>query len=75
MAKNNQPRNWILVLIASLVIALSLLAVIVCAINIANLAWLGWLLIVGGISSIVLSTMAIIKNDPAWLLINLILPN
>ena len=46
--------------------------------SIAYVSVLGWwaaLFIAGAISSIVLGLVAIKKNDPTWLLLDLILPN
>jgi hypothetical protein len=68
-------RNWPLVVIALIVITLNILIIAGIFMYTANLEWWSVLIIVGALSSIYLSLMAIIKNDPAWLLLDLILPN
>ena len=75
MKKRKKSRNWALVVFASIVIVLN---IAVGGFSIAYVSVLGWwaaLFIFGAISSIVLGLVAIKKNDPTWLLLDLILPN
>lgn len=68
------PRNWMLVLVAVIMIILSLTIVVLGVILIPQLSWFAAVPIVGGLSSTGLAVMAIIENNPAWLLLDLILP-
>ena len=73
--KKKQNRNWVLFIIASIVIVLNFVVMYV-AIVYGNVIgwWAAGALIVASISSIWLSSMAILKNDPSWLMLDLILP-
>ena len=70
----NQPRNWMLVLVAVIMIILSLTIIVLGLALMPQLGWFAAVPIVGGLSSTGLAVTAIIKNDPAWLLLDLILP-
>lgn len=73
--KQKRERNWALVIIASSVIALNIALLVFTAMNIAWLGWWSFFIAMGALSSIVLSATAIKKNEPAWLLLDLILPS
>ena len=68
--------NWLLRVIASLIILLNIALLVVAISNYQSLGWL-WttVLCTAGVSSIALSIEAIRTNEPAWLLLDLILPN
>lgn len=68
-------RNYALVVIAGLVIIGNSFLLAVLAAGVINIGWFGWLVAAGSLSSIIMSTMAIRRNDPTWLLLDLILPN
>lgn len=76
--KNNkiivQPRNWFLVFIASILLLLGLTLAIAAIMNVTTFGW--WSLSIGlsGLTTIVAAIMSIIKNDPSWILLDLILP-
>jgi hypothetical protein len=67
-------RNWGLVFMSSIIIVFGLAFVVLAVTNIASFGW--WSLSIGliGLITIGLATMSIIKNDPAWILIDLIIP-
>ncbi len=67
-------RNWALVIIASIVIAISVTLLVMAVVYRSNLGWWAPVLAVGAVISILLSVQAIKKNDPVWLLLDLILP-
>lgn len=69
-----QQRNWFLVFIASLLMLLGLALVMLAATNVAEFGW--WSLLIGlsGITTIGAAIMSIIKNDPSWILLDLIIP-
>ena len=71
----NKPRNWALVLIASIVIILNLVMIVLGFAYMSTLGWWSPILIIGGLSSMALAATAIKQNDPAWLLLDLILPS
>lgn len=73
-ALKKQPRNWMLVLVAVIMIILSLTITVLGLMLIPQIGWFAAVPIVGGISSTGLAVTAIIENDPAWLLLDLILP-
>jgi hypothetical protein len=68
------PRNWALVVIASIMIVINLALLVIAVAYWSNLGWWAPALIVGAIASLFLSVEAIRKNDPAWLMLDLILP-
>jgi hypothetical protein len=76
--KNNKPvaktRNWFLVFIASILLVLGFALLIAAVIHVATFGW--WSLLIGlsGLTTIVAAAMSIIKNDPSWILLDLIIP-
>ena len=76
--KNTQnttkTRDWLLVFVASMLLVLGLVLVIVAAMNVATFGW--WSLLVGlsGLTTVATAIMSILKNDPSWILLDLILP-
>lgn len=78
MKKNNriapEGRNWGLVFICSILIIISLV-LIISAFGYMNIfGW--WSLLIGltGVTTLVASIMSIVKNDPVWILLGLLLP-
>ena len=70
-----KERNWTLVIIASFWMLLSAVVVLVGIFNFQSLGWIAAsLMIISGAASIGLAVLAIVKNDPAWLLLDIILP-
>jgi len=67
-------RNWALVIFSSLLILIGLVLTVLAIVYSSELGW--WALLVGltGLSTIGASVMSIVKNDPSWVLLNLILP-
>ena len=67
-------RRWGLVFISSIIIVLGLTLVVLAVTNIVSFEW--WSLLIGliGLIAIGSAIMSIIKNDPAWILIDLIIP-
>ena len=71
----HQRRNLMLVIIASIWITLSAIVVLAGVLNFQTFGWLiATLMIVAGVISVVPAVVAIVKNDPAWLLLDIILP-
>ncbi len=76
--KNNKttvkPRNWFLIFIASILLVLGLAIVVAAIMNFTTFGW--WSLLIGlsGLTTIVAAVMSIIKNDPSWILLDLIIP-
>ena len=71
----NKERNWLLVVVASVVILCDTALLVVAAINTSTLGWWALGIAVGAILSLYLSIVAIKTNNPAWLLLDFILPN
>lgn len=66
-------RNWPLVLIGSILILVGLMLVVIAIIYIKNLG--GWGILVGltGLAAVGASIVAIVENDPSWILLDLFL--
>lgn len=77
MKKKKQPvenRNWGLVLIASILIVLGLAITVAAIVYIPVFGWYSLVIGISGLSMIAAAVVSIIENDPAWILLNLILP-
>lgn len=70
-----QEPNIALRIIATIVIIIDTVILTIIAMNITGLGWWGIIITLGAISSIGFAVMAIKRNEPAWLLLDLILPN
>jgi len=75
MKKNKtqrKPRHWLLVGIASILLVLGAILVVIAMANIPAFGW--WSLLIGcaGLTTFVAALMSIIKNDPSWILLDLI---
>ncbi|HBO64478.1 TPA: hypothetical protein DD425_00770 [Candidatus Saccharibacteria bacterium] len=76
--KNNKttgkPRNWLLVFIASMLLVFCLTLVVVATINVNTFGWWSILIGLSGLTTFFVAVMSIIKNDPSWILLDLIIP-
>ena len=67
-----QHRSWGLIVISSLIIIGGLTLVTLSIVYIGNFGWWSLLIGVSGLISIFMATMSIVKNDPSWILIDII---
>lgn len=72
--KSTKPRDWTVVFIGSLLILMGLAMVCIAVFFAKELGWWSAIIGIGGLSSVGFATMAIVKNDPSWILIDLLLP-
>jgi len=76
--KNNktiaETRNWPLVLIASVLIILGLALALVAVTNISSFGWVSLFIGLSGLTTIAAAVVSILKNDPSWILLDLIIP-
>ena len=70
----SKSRNWVLVFVSTILIILGLTLVILAVMSAANLGW--WSLLIGasGLTTVAAAVMSIVKNDPSWILLDLIIP-
>ena len=67
-----QHRSWGLIIISSLIIIGGLTLVTLSIVYIGTFGWWSLLIGVNGLISIFMATMSIVKNDPSWILIDII---
>ena len=67
-----QHRSWGLIIISSLIIIGGLTLVALSIVYIGTFGWWSLLIGVNGLISIFMATMSIIKNDPSWILLDII---
>jgi hypothetical protein len=67
-----QHRSWGLIIISSLIIIGGLTLVTLSIVYIGTFGWWSLLIGVSGLNSIFMATMSIIKNDPSWILLDII---
>ena len=67
-----QHRSWGLIIISSMIIIGGLTLVTLSIVYIGTFGWWSLLIGVSGLSSIFMATMSIIKNDPSWILLDII---
>ena len=67
-----QHRSWGLIIISSLIIIGGLTLVTLSIVYIGTFGWWSLLIGVSGLISIFMATMSIVKNDPSWILIDII---
>lgn len=73
--KDHKPtRNWALVVIASSYILVNVILLAITVMFWSDLGWWTPVIAIGAVVSIYFSVEAIRKNEPAWLLLDLILP-
>lgn len=68
-------RNWFLVFIASLLMVIGVTMVLIATTDIAQLGWWNLLIGLSGLTIVYTAIMSIVKNDPAWILLGLLMPN
>lgn len=67
-------KNWLLVGVASVIIVINIILLVLIVMCPQALGWLSWLVGIGCIGAISACLLAIEKNDPAWILLDAILP-
>ena len=67
-------RNWALVAVASILMIISLVILVLAILNIATFGWWSLALGLGALTTIAAAVMSIVKNDPVWILLDLIIP-
>lgn len=75
--KKNQlkpARNWALVVVAVSYIVINLILLVIGVMFWSDLGWWAPAIVIGAMASIYFSIEAIRTNEPAWLLLDIILP-
>jgi len=67
-------RNWALVVVASILIIIGLALLVLAIINVGTFGWWSLALILAALTTIAAAVMSIVKNDPVWILLDLIIP-
>ncbi len=69
-----QQRSWMLIVVSLILIQFGLALVVLAVANISNFGW--WSLFIGlsGATTIGAAVTSIVRNDPSWILLDLILP-
>ena len=67
-----QHRSWGLIIISSLIIIGGLTLATLSIVYIGTFDWWSLLIGVSGLISIFMATMSIVKNDPSWILLDII---
>lgn len=70
----HKSRNWALVFISLILILLGLVLAVVSIAYMNVFGWSSILIGITGIATVGAAVMAIIKNDPSWILLDLIFP-
>jgi len=70
----SKSRNWVLVFVSTILIILGLTLVILAVMSARSLGWWSLLIGVSGLTTVAAAVMSIVKNDPAWILLDLIIP-
>jgi len=72
--KRHEERNWPLVFVSSVLILIGLILMTLAIVYVGTFGW--WSLTVGlvGFTATGAAIMSIIKNDPSWIMLDLILP-
>ena len=72
---SSHGRSWALMIVGSLVFLTGLVVVVLACLYFMNFGWLvAILMIIGGLSSMFLSVLAMKDGKPEWLLLDLIIP-
>ena len=71
----SKERNWFLVFISLLMILIGGALLIISIAFATDFGWWSLLVGLGGASTVFMAIMSIIKNDPSWILLDLILPS
>lgn len=69
-----RERNWFLVFISVVLIVIGIALVILAVTNAVGLGWWSLLIGLGGTTIVFSALMSIIKNDPSWVLLGLLMP-
>ena len=67
-----QHRSWGLIIISSLIIIGGLTLVTLSIVYVGTFGWWSLLIGVSGLISIFMATMSKVKNDPSWILLDII---
>lgn len=73
-SKRIESRNWALVFIASILLLIGAVLTILSVVYAGQLGWWSLLIGLGGVTTVFLAVMSIIKNDSSWILIGLLTP-
>ncbi len=74
-SSKSTSRNWGLIIISSILFLGGSTLVVLAAINVASFGWWSLALGLSGLGTMGAAIMSIVTNDPAWILLDLILPN
>ena len=74
-SSKSTSRNWGLIIISSILFLGGSTLVVLAAINVASFGWWSLALGLSGLGTMGVAIMSIVTNDPAWILLDLILPN
>lgn len=69
-----EERNWGLVFICSVLIVIGIAMMFVAIGYMGAFGWWSLLIGVTGLTTVFTSVMSIVKNDPTWVLLGLIIP-
>jgi pilus assembly protein TadC len=72
--KPSKPRNPGLIFIASILLLIGLGLVVVVLSNVSLFGWWGLLVALSGLITAAAAIVSIVKNDPTWILLDLLLP-
>ncbi|MGY4893616.1 MAG: hypothetical protein ACO1N2_02900 [Candidatus Saccharimonadota bacterium] len=73
-SKRIESRNWALVFIASILILIGAVLTILSVAYVGQLGWWSLLIGLGGVATVFLAVMSIVKNDSSWILLGLFTP-
>lgn len=71
---SRKKRSLVLIIIASIMIVIGSTMIYLAIGNIVTFGWWSLLIGIGGLTAVFASVMSIIKNDPSWILLHLIIP-
>ena len=69
-----EPRNWGLVVIALIYLVIGLALIAAAIVFMPVFGWFSLLIGLAGATPVVASIISIVKNDPSWILLDLIIP-
>lgn len=72
--KTSTERNWLLVIVATILIVIGLALLVLAICNIHTFGWGSLTVGLTGVGTAGAACIAIIENDPTWILLDLILP-
>ena len=74
-SSKSTSRNWGLIIISSIHFLGGSTLVVLATINVASFGWWSLALGLSGLGTMGAAIMSIVTTDPAWILLDLILPN